>query len=332
MQMGKSFRSSLLIPVLLLGTTACSQAPKPVNEMVKPVYPLKNIEMVVGYTAGGGTDVVARIVAKTAEKYMPNGKTIRVTNKPGDSGTNALVDIMQANPDGYKLGSVSAGSLAIQPNYGKTPFASDSFIPIAQFNSAPNILVVRADAPWKSYDEWLAWVKQHPGQFTYGSSGAGNTQHLAMEAVNILESIQTKHVPYDGAALSIKALLDGYVQGVIVLSQEAKPHVDAGSLRVLANLGTSPTKAYPDAVFLRQRGFIGLDTWSGVVVAKGTPQEIVDTLRDVFRKAMNDPLLKEEFNNIGLEPAYADSKEFAEIIARTSKLTRDVAKVIGLVK
>ncbi len=122
------------------------------------------------------------------------------------------------------------------------------------------------------------------------------------------------------------------MQGVIVLSQEAKPHVDAGSLRVLANLGTSPTKAYPDAVFLRERGFIGLDTWSGVVVAKGTPQEIVDTLRDVFRKAMNDPLLKEEFNNIGLEPAYADSKEFAEIIARTSKLTRDVAKVIGLVK
>ncbi|PZE21408.1 tripartite tricarboxylate transporter substrate binding protein [Paenibacillus xerothermodurans] len=336
---GKRYVVAVFTVILALGTLGCS-ADKWVArseyqagaERGESDYPNKDVELVVGYTAGGGTDVVARIVVEAANKYMPRGKRIVVTTKPGSSGTIALADVMQAQPDGYKLGSVTTGNLAIQPNYGQTPFQSNSFIPLAQFNSAQNLLAVRADAPWQTYDEWLAWVKKHPGHFTYGSSGAGNSQHLAMEAVNILEGIQTKHVPFDGAALSITALLGGHVDGIVLLSQEAKNYVDSGRIRVLANAGTSEIPAFQHAVFLRDKGFIGLDTWSGVVAPKDTPPDIVNTLRDVFRQALLDPATTAAFSEIGIEPAYQDSERFAKTIAQTNHLTRDVAKVIGLVK
>jgi tripartite-type tricarboxylate transporter receptor subunit TctC len=338
----KGILLSVLTTIVAFGAIGCSQTPaakqsggaQPApanNEVKKSDYPKKDIEFVVGFAAGGGTDVVARIVANVANKYMPNGKTIVISNKAGGSGTIALAEIMQAN-DGYKLGSVTTGNLAIQPNYGKTPFKSDGFIPIAQFNSAQNLLVVKSDAPWKTYDEWLDYVKSNPGKFTYGTAGAGNTQHLAMEAINIMEKIQTKHVPFDGAAPAITALLGGHVQGAVVLTQEAKPQVDAGELRVLANAGTSKFDSFKDAKFLKDKGFVGLDTWSGIVVAKDTPKDVAETLKEVFKKAMADPSIKTEFNKIGLEPAYADSEQFAKIIADTSKLTGDVAKQIGLVK
>lgn len=343
MRTGKSLLFTLLTGALAFGTVGCSnaaetkptgaeQSAKTQNKEKPSDYPKKDIELVVGFAAGGGTDVVARIVANAANKYMPNGKTIVVSNKTGGSGTIALADILQSNADGYKLGSVTTGNLAIQPNYGKTPFKINDFIPVAQFNSAQNLLVVKADAPWKTYDEWLDWVKKNPGKFTYGTPGAGNTQHLAMEGINILESIQTKHVPFDGAATAITSLLGGHVQGAVILTQEAKPHVDSGALRVLANAGTSKYAAFKDAAFLKDKGFVGLDTWSGVVVHKDTPKEIVDTLREVFKKAMDDPSTKEEFKRIGLDPAYADSEEFAKIIAQTNKTTGDVAKSIGLIK
>ncbi|PZE21410.1 Bug family tripartite tricarboxylate transporter substrate binding protein [Paenibacillus xerothermodurans] len=341
----KNFALSMLTAVMALGAIGCGQqqaaqpaaggtqpaAAEATTEAKKTDFPKKDVEFVVGFSAGGGTDVVARIVANAANKYMPNGKTIVVSNKPGGSGTIALADIMQVK-DGYKIGSVTTGNLAIQPNYGKTPFKADGFIPIAQFNSAQNLLVVKADAPWQTYDEWLDYVKKNPDKFTYGTAGAGNTQHLTMEAINIMENIKTKHVPFDGAAPAMTALLGGHVQGAVVLTQEAKPHVDAGAFRVLANAGTSKYEPYNSAKFLKDKGFVGLDTWSGVVVSKDTPKEAVDVLREAFKKAMADPDVKTEFNKIGLEPAYADSEEFAKIIAETSKTTGDVAKKIGLVK
>jgi tripartite-type tricarboxylate transporter receptor subunit TctC len=337
LNIGKSVLSCIITVALAFASGGCSllSAGGPQDEPSAAEtgtdYPNKDIEMIVGYTAGGGTDVVARIVVDAANKYMPNGKSIVITNKPGSSGTNALAEIMPST-DGYTIASVTAGSLAIQPNYGKTPFKSDSFIPIAQFNSAQNLLVVRSDAPWKTYDEWLAWVKKNPGQFIYGSSGEGNTQHLAMEAINILEGIQTRHAPFDGAAQSINALLGGHIQGVVLLSQEAKLHVDSGAMRVLANAGTSKIEEYNNTAFLRNKGFIGLDTWSGVAVSASTPKHVVTILREVFRQAMKDPSVKTEFNKIGIEPAYEDSAQFAKIISQTNNLTRDVAKVIGLVK
>ncbi|GAB7386682.1 tripartite tricarboxylate transporter substrate binding protein [Bacillaceae bacterium] len=302
------------------------------QENAKTDYPKKPIEMTVGYSAGGGTDVVARIVVNAANKYLPNGQSIVVSNKPGASGTIQLAEIFQAKPDGYKIGSVTTGNLAIQPNFGKTPYKPNDFEPIAQFNSSQNLLVVRSDAPWKTFDEWLDYVKKNPGKFTYSTAGAGNTQHLAMEALSQFYGIQAKHVPFEGAAPAMTALLGGHVQGAVVLVQEAKPHTDAGEFRVLANLGTTKIDAYKDVPFLKEKGFVGLDTWSGVVAPKNTPKEIVAILNEAFEKALQDPEVVEQFKKIGIEPAYAGPEEFKKIIESTSATTAEVMKKAGLIK
>jgi len=336
---------------LLLGVTAvlagCSQSASTQNTSVaastedqskqeqapaKTDYPQKPIELIIPSSAGGGTDAVARIVANAVNKYLPNGQTLVAVNKAGAAGTIATSEVFQAKPDGYKLGIVTTGGLAIQPNYGKTPYKHDDFIPIAQFVASQNLLVVRKDAPWNTYEEWLEYVKANPGAFKYSTAGAGNTQHLAMEALNILEGIQTQHIPFEGAAPAMTALLGGHVDGTVVLVMEAKPYTDSGEFKVLANLGTAKTEIYPDAAFLKDKGFVGLDSWIGVVAPKGTPQEIVEILEEAFKKGMEDPAVAEQFPKIGLEPAYLGPQDFEKTIADTAKLTGDLAKQLGLVK
>jgi tripartite-type tricarboxylate transporter receptor subunit TctC len=302
------------------------------QEKSKTDFPKKPVQLTIGFAAGGGTDVVARAVVNAVNKYLPNGQSVVVENKPGASGTIQLAEIMKGKPDGYTIGSVTTGNLAIQPNYGKTPYKAEDFQPIARFNSAQNLLVVKSDAPWKTFDEWLDYVKKNPGKFKYSTAGAGNTQHLAMEALNQHFGTETKHVPFDGAAPAMTALLGGHVDGAVVLTQEAKPNTDSGAFRVLANMGTTKSELYKDAVFLKDKGFVGLDTWSGVVVPKGTPKEIVDVLSDAFKKAMDDAELKDQLKKIGLEPGYAGPEDFAKIIEKDAKITGDVAKKIGLVK
>ncbi|WP_043929763.1 Bug family tripartite tricarboxylate transporter substrate binding protein [Bacillus sp. EB01] len=325
------FGLCFLISISLV-IAGCSSGESAAKKNTKTDFPKKSIELIIGYSAGGGTDVVARHVIEAVNKHMPNGQSIVAVNKPGGSGTIALAEVMKAKPDGYTLGSVTTGNLAIQPNYGKTPYESDGFIPIAQFNSAQNLLVVQADAPWKTYDEWLEYVKKNPGKFSYATAGAGNTQHLAMEALNIKEKIKTKHVPFDGAAPGITALLGGHVDGAVILTQEAKQHTESGALRVLANMGTTELSDYKDAAFLKDQGYVGLDTWSGVVAPKNTPKEVIEILQEAFKKGLEEPELKEKFKKIGLEPAYAGSEEFAKNIKESNKVTNDVAEQIGLTK
>lgn len=330
------FLFSLLVSAFLIiasaGCTNTSESKQTASDVKKPGYPNKEIELVVAYAAGGGTDAIARLVANAAAKYMPNEKTIVVSNKVGGSGTLALSELMQASPDGYKIGSVTTTNLAIQPHYGNTPFESDSFTPIVQFSAIPNVLVVKKDSQWKTYDDWVNWVKKNPGQFSYGTAALGGTQHLAMEGINLLEGIQTKHVPFDGAAPALTALLGNHVQGAIVNANEAKPHVDSDAMRVLANAGTKKLNSDQNTVFLKDKGFIGMDSWSGIVVPKETPQEIVDTLQEVFEKAMNDPSVKEEFKKMGIEPAYANQEEFVKTIHETNEIAGELLKKAGLVK
>jgi tripartite-type tricarboxylate transporter receptor subunit TctC len=343
------FLMLILLPAISLVVAGCSQtqtqtqpqseqkqgaqAPAAKEEAKKKVdYPTKPIELVVPSTAGGGTDVVARAVANGAKKYLPNGQSIVIVNKPGAGATLGIAEVFTAKPDGYKIGAVSTGPLSIQPNYGQTPYKHDSFIPIAQWTSSQNVLVVKADAPWKTYAEWLDYVKKNPGSFNYGTGGAGNTQHLAMEALNILEQIQTKHVPFEGGGPALTALLGGHIQGAIVSVQESKPHTDSGKLKVIANLGTSKTDTYKDAAFLKDKGFAGFDVWTGLVVPKDTPKEIVDILSDAFKKAMADQEVKDQIVKFGIDPAYADSEGFKKIINETAVSTNEVAKKIGLSK
>ncbi|MBP1154140.1 MULTISPECIES: tripartite tricarboxylate transporter substrate binding protein [unclassified Paenibacillus] len=316
-------------------STASGTAPTATNtatEAPKSKFPEKPIQLVVPYAAGGGTDITARTLANVVSKYLPNNGSVVVENKPGASGTIGLTGLTQAKPDGYVISMATIGNLAIQPNYGKTPYSFDSFEPILIATSVPHVLVVQADAPWKTVDEWLDYAQNNPNGFTYSTPGVGNTQHLNLEAVALKDGLKLRHLPYDGAAPAITALLGGHVKGAVVQVHEAKAQVDAGELRILANIGTSKSDAIPDAPLLAERGYTGYNAWTGIVAPKGTPKEVVTILQDAFKKALEDPEVIENFKKIGISPAYSGPDDFKKIAEETFTSTREVAKNVGLIK
>ncbi|MBP1154968.1 MULTISPECIES: tripartite tricarboxylate transporter substrate binding protein [unclassified Paenibacillus] len=342
MTTGKKILSVAVSLTLLSSVSlACSQSNSTpaassgnAQEAQKVNYPTKPIEMTIGFAAGGQADIGTRLVVNAANKHLPNAQTIVVSNKTGASGSIQLAEVFQAKPDGYKIGSVTTGNLIIQPNFGNTPYKSGDFEPISLLNSAPNMLVVQNDAPWKTFDEWLTYVKANPDKFTYGTAGSGDTKHVAMETLNVTFGVKTKQVGFDGSAQSITALLGGHVMGTIISPQEAKPHTDAGKLRVLANLGSTKTEFYPEAPFLKESGsgFPGFDTWTGILAPKNTPKEIITILDDAFKKAMQDQSVIDEFKKMGTVPTYAGPDDFKKVIEEASKTSAEIMKKAGLVK
>lgn len=185
-------------------------------------FPTKAIQVIVPYAAGGGNDQLARIFQIVMPKYLPNGQSIVVVNKPGGSTVIGTTEIFKAKPDGYTIGIIAGAPLSVMPAYGKTPYKHDSFQPIIKVASNPVILAVSADSSWINYDNWLDYVKKNPGKFSYSSGGAGSAPNLAMEAFNFAANVKTKHVPFDGANPAVTALLGGHVQGFAGSPQEAR--------------------------------------------------------------------------------------------------------------
>ena len=348
--MKKLFMFSTLILSLVLGGCSSSStnnqaapsatapapaasATEPKKEEAKSDFPTKPIEIIVPYAPGGGTDTAARALAGVASNYLPNGQTVVVVNKPGGAATIGLSEVLNAEADGYKLVMTTTGATSIQPHYGKAPFTHDSFQSIIRVISAPQVLVVKADAPWKTFDEWLAHMKQSPGTFTFGTAGAGHTAHIAMEALSAAAGIQAKHVPFEGAGPAVMALVGGHVEGALVQAQEAKGQIDAGVIRPLVNVGSNNIEAYKDTPLAKDAGFnVAVDVYTGLLAPKGTPQDVVTILHDSFKKAMEDPTVIEQFQKLGVEPNYAGPEDFQKDITDSFNTNGEILKKVGLIK
>jgi tripartite-type tricarboxylate transporter receptor subunit TctC len=292
-------------------------------------FPTKPIQLVIPYAAGGGTDVTGRALANAVTKYLPEGSSVVAENKVGASGTLGLAEVSQAEPDGYRISMATTGNIAIQPNYGNTPYSYDDFEPIIGALSVPHVLVVKADAPWKTIEEWFEYVKANPGKFNYSTPGKGNTQHLNMEGIALKDGLKLNHVPFDGAAPALTALLGGHVEGAIVQLYEAMPHVDSGDLRILANTGDTKSETL-DLPMVKDMGYIGLDAFTGVVAPKGTPKEVVTILHDAFKQALEDPKVVAQFEKLGIQTTYRNPEDFSKAIKEASETTGEIAKQVGM--
>lgn len=302
---------------------------KPAETAVKSNFPQKPIEMVVPFAPGGATDSSARILAASASKYLPNGQSIAVTNKAGGGATIGVTDVFMSKPDGYKIGFVTSSPLSIQPNYGQAAYTHDSFQPIMRALSFSQVLVVKSDSPWKTFDEWLDYVKKNPNKFIYGTSGTGSIAHIAMEALNNATGIQSKHVPFDGSAPALTALLGGHIQGAVVLPTD----INSDSVRILANFGSLKSDAYKDVPTLMDKGIqVKQDVYSGLIAPKGLPKDVLQVLQEAFKKALEDPATVEQLKKIGLAPAYLGPEEFQKEITDSFKMSGEVMKKAGLIK
>jgi tripartite-type tricarboxylate transporter receptor subunit TctC len=309
----------------LLAGAACALA-LAAPALAQTSYPTKPIELVVPYPAGGGTDVLGRAFALAATRHLP--EPIIVLNKPGASGAIGWADTINGKPDGYKM-VLLATDLMTQPNMGYTKITYEDFTPIARLNYDPAAITVRADAPWKTVEEFIAAAKK--GDFKIGNGGNGSTWHLAAAALEDKTGAKFNHIPYAGANPAILALLGGHLDAITVSAAETYNYTSSGKLRTLAVMSDSRIKGFEQAPTLKERGIdISIGTWRGLAVNKATPPEIVAQLRAATAKVVQEQSLRDALDKQNMGYAYADGDAFYSVMAKDHAFYKALIAKLGL--
>jgi tripartite-type tricarboxylate transporter receptor subunit TctC len=296
----------------LLAAAIAAAAAGPVAQ-AQDKWPSKPITYIVPFGAGGTTDVLARLVTLKAGPAL--GTTFVIENKPGAGGSNGSDLTAKAPPDGYTIQGGTISSHAINVSlYPKLPYDPvRNFQPITLIGSMPNVLVVRADSPYKSMQDVIAAVKAKPGTINYASSGNGTSQHLSGVFFEQLTGGKMVHVPYKSSAESLNAILSG--QGADVIFENlapALPHIKAGKLRALGVTSDKRSSSLPDVPAIAETlpGF-AIVSWQGIFAPAGVPQPIVDRLAGEMIKAINDPEIKSKLVGQGIEPSGMSPADFS---------------------
>lgn len=307
---------------LLLG--GCSQSAQPSGAAN---FPEKPIQLIVPTPAGGSTDTIARVFAKVVPKYLPNGQSVVVVNKPGGSNTIGVSEVYKSKPDGYTLGFIPSSTITSEPHFGNTPYTHYSFQTVMRVYRQDGFLYVKADAPWKNFEEWMAYVKQNPQQFKVATvAGAKGL----LERLNHDAGIQMKIVPFDGFAPAVTGLLGGHVQGTVAIPSAVKSQLESGEIRPLF---TSSGTSAGDIPTLKEKGFsIEENKLSGIIAPKGLPQEELTILHDAFKKAIEDLEVIKQFKNLSLEPYYGSPEEFQKDLTNNFTIDGETLRLTGLIK
>lgn len=291
-------------------------------------YPTKPIELVVPASAGGGTDALARSFSEIVKKHLP--QPVVVNDKPGASGVVGMSDVLNARPDGYKVCVVIA-ELVILPHLGHSKFTHAEFTPVARLNADPAAITVKSGAPWNTIEEFIAAAKVKPGDMKVGNSGNGSIWHLAAAGLEDKAGVKFNHVPYQGAAPGVVALLGGHIDAVAVSPGEVAAHVQGGKLKMLAVMADQRLKAFDKVPTLKERKIdLSIGTWRGLALPKGTPAAVVDTLRSATRKAAEDPALRESLEKLNLGFAYLDAAEFGQAMQRDHEYFKQLVQKLGI--
>lgn len=241
----------------------------------------KQISLIVPYSAGGASDTTARIYAAELEKAL--GATIVVSNVTGASGAIGLEQVRNANPDGYTMAYMPVESTMLR-SLGFTDLSTDDFKFVGRAMTIPAAVTVRADAPWNTFQEFVDYAKEHPGEIQVGNSGTGSIWHIAAASIEDKCGIEFTHVPFDGAAPAVAALLGGNIQAVTVSPSEVKNNVDSGDFKVLCVLGEGRSSVVPDVQTATEMGIdITIQGWGGFAVPKDTPRRSLTSWRPLLR-------------------------------------------------
>jgi len=277
-------------------------------------YPTRTVELVVPFSAGGGTDTMARAFAEAAKKHLP--QPIIVINKPGASGAIGMAEVVNAKPDGYKIALVTV-ELAILPLLNQAKFTADDFRMIARLNADPAAITVRTEAPWKTIEEFLADATKRPGEVSLANAGNGSIWHLAALALQEKTGAKFLHVPFQGAAPALPALLGGHVDALAVSPGEVASYVRSGKFRTLAVMADQRSPGFEDVPTLRERNVdLSIGTWRGLAAPKNTPQEVVDVLVAAAKKTAEEPSFRESLTKAALGFSYADADAFKAAVAQ----------------
>jgi tripartite-type tricarboxylate transporter receptor subunit TctC len=297
----------------ILAATAAVLATSLVPALAQEKWPSKPINYVVPFGAGGTTDVLARLVTPKVAAAL--GTTFVIDNKPGAGGSMGSDFTAKAAPDGYTIQGGTISSHAINVSlYSKLPYDPvKNFQPITMIGSMPNILVVRADSPYKSIQDVIAAAKAKPGTINFASSGNGTSQHLSGVFFEQMTGGKLVHVPYKSSAESLNAILSG--QGADIIFENlapALPHIKAGKLRALGVTSEKRSAALPEVPAIAETlpGF-AISSWQAIFAPAGVPKPVVDRLAGEFIKAVQDPEIKAKLVAQGIDPGGMSPAELA---------------------
>lgn len=295
-------------------------------------YPDRPLTIEAGYPAGGMVDIVARALAEGMKKKFPKG--IAVVNRPGGGGSLAMAEVAQARPDGYTTVLTPLSTLVVHPQLNdlayKTP---DDYIPIFNTVSYYPLIVVRADAPWKTIKEFLEYAKTNPGKLRVGSPGEGTSSHINLEELKRLTGTSLTHVPFGGWAESSVALLGGHIEAVVAQPGEAKPQLDGKKMRGLVAFHPRRHEAFADVPTARENGWnASFGILYMLVAPKGTPPAVVKYLLDAGKAAVQDPAFGNVMKARAVDVDYREGEALKADVWKEYKIHTEILRRIGMIK
>lgn len=313
--------AALLLGCVLAATIAEAQHP----------FPSKPIRIVVGFTPGGGTDIMARLIASKLPDLL--GQSAVVENRPGAATNIANEFVARSAPDGYTL-LVGTSTVAINMAlYRKLPYDTlRDLAAVSLFAEAPNVLVVSNGVQARTLEELIALARARPGVLNYSSAGSGTTQHMSGELFKLRTGTSIVHVPFKGTAPSLAAVMGGEVDMTFANIPAILPHVKSGRLRPLASTGDKRAELMPDVPTMKEAGIDGVEVvvWYGVLAPAATPREIVSMLANAVIRAARSPDIRQRLLEQGAEPVGSTPEAFDKVLrAEVAKWT-EVVGVAGI--
>jgi tripartite-type tricarboxylate transporter receptor subunit TctC len=298
-------------------------------------FPARPITMIVPFPPGGVADTVGRPMAEALGRALK--QSVVVENKAGAGGGIGFAHVAKAKPDGYTI-LMALSSVSIIPEadriLGRSPsYELNQLKPIARITADPTVLVVRSDTPWKTYKDFVADMRKNPAKFNYGSSGNYGTMHVPMEMLKAQEKFAITHIPYTGAGPAIVGLLGNQVDALATGPASIVNHIKSGRVRALAHWGEGRLAALPDVPSFKELGIKAeFAQWAGIFVPAGTPDAVVNKLREAAKAAANDAKVKQAIGGSGSPIQFLDAPDFQKYVDADAKKLAEVVKTIGKVQ
>ncbi len=295
-------------------------------------YPARPVRLIVPFPPGGGTDILARVLAQKLTAAW--GQQLVVDNRPGAGGTLGSRLLLDAQPDGYTLLMGTTSTHAIGPHlYAKPPYDPQrDFAPIDFVATSPNVLMVSAVLPVRSVKELIALAKAKPGTLNFGSSGIGTQFHLSGELLKLLAGIDIVHIPYKGTALVYPDMFSGQIALLFDVPPVALPHVQSGRVRALGVSGVRRIAVLPDVPTVAEAGVPGYDAdlWFALFGPAKLPRELVAKINQSFNRALQQQDLKERYAVLGAEPIGSTPERLAAFLRVENEKWAKVVKAAGV--
>ena len=290
-------------------------------------YPTRTIKLVVPFAAGGSTDIIARLTAEQMRKEL--GQVVVVENVGGAAGALGTEQVANATPDGYTLVIATVSTMIV---YGATrakpDYTLESFAPVTNIASMPNVLTVNVSFPAKNLTEFVRVLKDNPGKYTFASSGVGSINHMLGESFQAEAGVKMIHIPYKGSGPAMQDVMGGNVDSLFDQFPSSKAFIDGGKLKAIGVISPQRIPGY-DVMTMEEAGMKGFtdEAWYGILAPAKTPPEVMARLTEGMRKVMAAPELRAQLEKVGARPVGNSPAEFAaqirSEIARMKRLVKD---------